>query len=100
MLFYHCDQVGTPQTLTNELGERVWEIKQDTWGDAIEIKASHALLEDTNIRFQGQYYDDETGLHYNRYRYSEPYSARYVSKDPIGLNGGLNNLAYVSVPNQ
>ncbi|MDQ9817497.1 RHS repeat-associated core domain-containing protein, partial [Acinetobacter bereziniae] len=100
--FYHCDQVGTPQTLSNELGECIWEIKQDTWGTALEIKA---IEEDnpfghSNIRFQGQYYDKETGLHYNRYRYYEPYSARYVSKDPIGLFGGLNNSAYVSDPNQ
>lgn len=98
--FYHCDQVGTPQTLSNELGECVWEIKQDTWGTALEINTSDNLLEQTNLRFQGQYYDKETGLHYNRYRYYEPFSARYVSKDPIGLFGGLNNSAYVSDPNQ
>ncbi len=100
--FYHCDQVGTPQTLSNELGECIWEIKQDTWGTALEIKATE---EDnpfgySNIRFQGQYYDKETGLHYNRYRYYEPYSARYVSKDPIGLFGGLHSTKYVSDPNQ
>ncbi len=98
--FYHCDQVGTPQTLSNELGECVWEIKQDTWGTALAIKASSSLLEQTNIRFQGQYYDSETGLHYNRYRYYESHSARYVSKDPIGLFGGLNNSSYVKDPNQ
>ncbi|MDN5650847.1 MAG: RHS domain-containing protein, partial [Acinetobacter sp.] len=98
--FYHCDQVGTPQTLSNELGECVWEIKQDTWGTALEINTSDNLLEQTNLRFQGQYYDKETGLHYNRYRYYEPYSARYLSKDPVGLIGGLNNSAYVSDPNQ
>nr|WP_068976010.1 RHS repeat-associated core domain-containing protein [Acinetobacter wuhouensis] len=85
MAFYHCDQVGTPQTLSNELGECVWEIKQGTWGTALEINASDNLLEQTNIRFQGQYYDYETELHYNRYRYYEPFSARYVSKDPMGL---------------
>ena len=96
--FYHCDQVGTPQTLTNELGEYVWEIKQDTWGTALAIKASSSLLEQTNIRFQGQYYDGETGLHYNRYRYYEPFGARYVSKDPIGLFGGMNNFIYVKDP--
>nr|WP_071890113.1 RHS repeat-associated core domain-containing protein [Acinetobacter larvae] len=56
-------------------------------------------MEQTNIHFQGQYYDVETGLHYNRYRYYEPYSARYIGKDPIGLNGGLNTSAYVSNPN-
>ena len=100
--FYHCDQVGTPQTLSNELGECVWEIKQNTWGTALEINTTNPdnPLEQSNIRFQGQYYDEETELHYNRYRYYEPYSARYVSKDPIGLMGGLNNTKYVSDPNQ
>ena len=92
--------MGTPQTLSNELGECVWEIKQDTWGTALEINTSDNLLEQTNLRFQGQYYDKETGLHYNRYRYYEPYSARYVSKDPIGLFGGLHSTKYVSDPNQ
>ncbi len=43
--------------------------------------------------------DKETGLHYNRYRYYEPYSARYVSKDPIGLFGGINDFIYVNNPN-
>ncbi|ENV97955.1 hypothetical protein F938_01365 [Acinetobacter bereziniae LMG 1003 = CIP 70.12] len=100
--FYHCDQVGTPQTLSNELGECIWEIKQDTWGAALEIKAIEQdnPFGHSNIRFQGQYYDKETGLHYNRYRYYEPYSARYVSKDPIGLLGGLNLKDYVLNPIQ
>ncbi|WP_336933643.1 RHS repeat-associated core domain-containing protein [Acinetobacter bereziniae] len=100
--FYHCDQVGTPQTLSNELGECIWEIKQDTWGTTQEIKTANESnpLEQSNLRFQGQYYDKETGLHYNRYRYYEPYSARYVSKDPIGLLGGLHSTKYVSDPNQ
>lgn len=98
--FYHCDQVGTPQTLSNERGECVWEMTLDTWGTALAIQASDNLLEQTNLRFQGQYYDSETGLHYNRYRYYEPHSARYMSKDPIGLFGGLNNSSYVNDPNQ
>ncbi|WP_252715440.1 RHS repeat-associated core domain-containing protein [Acinetobacter bereziniae] len=100
--FYHCDQVGTPQTLSNELGECIWEIKQDTWGTTQQIKTANESnpLEQSNLRFQGQYYDKETGLHYNRYRYYEPYSARYVSKDPIGLFGGLHSTKYVSDPNQ
>ena len=53
--FYHCDQVGTPQTLSNELGECVWEIKQDTWGTALEINTTNQdnPLQQSNIRFQG-----------------------------------------------
>ncbi|WP_353172200.1 RHS repeat-associated core domain-containing protein, partial [Acinetobacter rudis] len=99
-VFYHCDQVGTPQVLSNESGEQVWAVTLDTWGQTLEIKASNNLLEQTNIRFQGQYYDQETGLHYNRYRYYEPHSARYIGKDPIGLDGGINTSAYVGDPNQ
>ena len=94
--------MGTPQTLSNEKGECIWEIELNTWGKTQQVKAQHQdqILEQTNIRFQGQYYDEETGLHYNRYRYYEPHSGRYISKDPIGLQGGLNNSAYVSDPNQ
>ncbi len=99
-IFYHCDQVGTPQVLSNETGEQVWAVTIDTWGQALEIKASDHLLEQTNIRFQGQYFDAETGLHYNRYRYYEPHSARYIGKDPIGLDGGINTSSYVRNPNQ
>ncbi|MDV7094869.1 RHS repeat-associated core domain-containing protein, partial [Acinetobacter baumannii] len=98
----HCDQVGTPQTMTNIRGECVWEILQDTWGAVSQIKALNQdnPFEQNNLRFQGQYYDQETELHYNRYRYYEPHSARYVSKDPIGLSGGINTSAYVSDPTQ
>ncbi|ENA0609666.1 RHS repeat-associated core domain-containing protein [Enterobacter bugandensis] len=46
------------------------------------------------MRFQGQYFDEDSSLDYNRYRYYEPESGRYISPDPIGLAGGLNNYAY------
>ena len=39
------------------------------------------------LRFQGQYYDAETGLHYNRFRYYDPDAGRFISRDPIGLAG-------------
>ena len=52
------------------------------------------------LRFQGQYYDHETGLHYNRHRYYDPHSGRFVSKDPIGLIGGLHSHNYVRSPVQ
>ncbi|WP_328797820.1 RHS repeat-associated core domain-containing protein, partial [Marinobacter mangrovi] len=50
------------------------------------------------LRFQGQYYDPETGLHYNRHRYYNPANGRFMTPDPIGLAGGLNNYQYVPNP--
>ena len=51
-----------------------------------------------NLRFQGQYFDAETGLHYNRFRYYDPDIGRFVSQDPIGLAGGINNYQYAPNP--
>ena len=53
------------------------------------------LVKQSNLRFQGQQYDEETGLHYNRHRYYDPSQGRYLSLDPIGLAGGVNLVGYV-----
>jgi RHS repeat-associated protein len=49
------------------------------------------------IGLPGQYYDPETGLHYNYFRYYNPQTGRYITPDPIGLEGGINLFAYVRV---
>jgi RHS repeat-associated protein len=51
---------------------------------------------ENNFRFPGQYYDQETGLHYNYFRYYDPATGRYVTPDPIGLEGGINLFLYVA----
>jgi RHS repeat-associated protein len=50
---------------------------------------------DNPLRFAGQYHDPETGWHYNWHRYYAPELGRYITEDPIGLEGGLNTYAYV-----
>jgi len=62
----------------------------------IESGAGQSPWDLPNTRFPGQYYDAETGLHYNRFRYYDPSIGRYVSADPIGQLGGVNLYSYVS----
>ncbi|MES2206098.1 MAG: RHS repeat-associated core domain-containing protein [Pseudomonadota bacterium] len=49
-----------------------------------------------NLRYAGQYFDSETGLHESRYRYYDPKTGRYLTPDPIGLAGGMHRYNYVS----
>ncbi|WP_343212453.1 RHS repeat-associated core domain-containing protein [Arenimonas sp.] len=49
-----------------------------------------------NLRYPGQYFDGESGLHYNYFRDYEPSTGRYVQSDPIGLAGGVSTFGYVA----
>ncbi|TDR25234.1 RHS repeat domain-containing protein, partial [Hydromonas duriensis] len=100
--FYQCDHLGTPQELTNMDGEAVWTANYKAWGMAKEVisKAAQRAGFTNPIRFQGQYFDHETGLHYNRHRYYDPHSGRFVSRDPIGLLGGVNVHQYAPNPTE
>ncbi len=88
--FYHTDHLGTPQALTDENQQVVWRGEQEPFG---EVDATTNAVEQ-NIRFPGQYYDVETGLHYNYFRDYDAGIGRYVQSDPIGLYGGLSTYGY------
>jgi len=93
--FYHNDVNGAPLRLTDRTGAVVWrQAESGAWSTRYRQEG----LVSNPLRFQGQYYDEESGLHYNRYRYYEPESGRYISADPIGLAGGINLYAYVPNP--
>jgi RHS repeat-associated protein len=98
VFYYHCDQIGTPLMMTDDVGDVVWEASYKAWGEARKVieRASKAagITPRNPIRFQGQQHDDETGLAYNRHRYYDAASGRFVSQDPIGLHGGINVYAY------
>jgi RHS repeat-associated protein len=89
--YFHNDHLGTPQVLTDDTGTIAWKAAYTPFGEAI---ASIQTVENP-FRFPGQYYDSETGLHYNYFRYYNPQTGRYMTPDPIGLEGGINLFAYV-----
>ncbi len=83
--------LGTPQVLTDKSGKIVWQGRALAFGETTEV----VNVVDNPLRFAGQYYDSETGLHYNYFRYCDAEVGRYVMSDPIGLRGGINTYNYV-----
>ncbi|EDV4151824.1 hypothetical protein DU258_25025 [Salmonella enterica subsp. enterica] len=96
--YYHTDVTGTPQEVTAADGTLVWAGYIRGFGEnAADISNSGAYFHQP-LRLPGQYFDDETGLHYNLFRYYAPECGRFISQDPIGLAGGLNLYAYAPNP--
>ncbi|MGH1456150.1 MAG: RHS repeat-associated core domain-containing protein [Alphaproteobacteria bacterium] len=91
LTYLHTDHLGTPRAASDSTGASVWSWDSDAFGNGAPTGT-----QTVNLRFAGQYWDDESGLHYNWNRYYDPTTGRYISSDPIGLNGGLNTFAYVS----
>lgn len=93
--YLHADHLNTPRLATNQAGQEVWRWKSDAFGVGTATNAPNSGLNAINLRFPGQYYDGESGLHYNYFRDYDPETGRYVESDPIGLAGGLNTYGYV-----
>jgi RHS repeat-associated protein len=89
--YYHNDHLGTPQSLTDQNGQIVWQAERDAFGNSQENTQSIT----NNLGFAGQYLDRESGLYYNWHRYYDAGVGRYIETDPIGLAGGINTYAYV-----
>ncbi|WP_329622425.1 DUF6531 domain-containing protein [Streptomyces sp. NBC_01255] len=89
------DLIGTPTELVDESGELAWRTRTTLWGTTTWNKTATAY---TPLRFPGQYFDPESGLHYNHFRYYDPESARYLSQDPLGLAPAPNPATYVRNP--
>lgn len=89
--YYQNDHLGTPQRLMKGSGETVWSGRYRAFGEVVSRDVGWA----NPLRFPGQYEDGETGTFYNYFRYYDPATGRYITSDPIGLEGGLNTFAYV-----
>ncbi|ELO81637.1 hypothetical protein SEEERB17_020811 [Salmonella enterica subsp. enterica serovar Enteritidis str. SARB17] len=91
---------GSPEALTDADGVIKW---RQQWPAMLWGRERHEALTDgqgvsQNLRFQGQYLDRETGLHYNLFRYYDPECGRFTQPDPIGLEGGINLYQYAPNP--
>ncbi|MDM3871792.1 RHS repeat-associated core domain-containing protein [Porticoccus sp. W117] len=92
-LYYsHNDHLGTPQVITNGIQQVVWSSDRKPFGETTVTTTTIA----NNLRFTGQHYDEESGLHHNYFRDYDPETGRYIQSDPIGLGGGISTYGYVS----
>ncbi|QEI10780.1 RHS repeat domain-containing protein [Cellvibrio japonicus] len=90
LYYYHNDHLDTPQQMLDDAGNIVWDAQYSAFGKA------HITIDtvENNLRFPGQYFDDETGLHHNYFRDYDSALGRYIQSDPIGLRGGINTFSY------
>lgn len=89
------DLIGTPSELIGADGRLAWHSTMTLWGTVLSVSSAGV---DCPLRFPGQYFDAESGLSYNVYRYYDPGAGRYVTPDPLGLAPAPNQHAYVPNP--
>ena len=95
--YIDTDHLGTPRIVTNASQQPVWTWNPGTFGVPSPNMDPGNTGNFYNYygRFAGQYYSDESSLHYNYFRDYDPSTGRYIESDPIGLRGGINTYAYV-----
>ncbi len=96
--FIHVDHLNTPRIATDNGQTTVWVWEGKAFGSTVPNSDpdGDGTAVTINLRFPGQYYDAESDLYYNWNRYYDPNLGRYITSDPIGLQGGVNTYGYVS----
>ena len=92
----HSDHLLTARAATDADQNLIWRWHSDAFGvgEAQSLAQAGQQKLTLNLRFPGQYYDEESGLHYNYFRTYDPQQGRYTQSDPIGLMGGVNTYGY------
>src|SRR5437667_3017914 len=95
--YVHTDHLNAPRRITNRnTNIIVWRWDSDPFGNGAAVQNPQGSITVAyNLRFPGQYYDQETGLFQNYFRDYDPATGRYVESDPIGLKDGVSTYGYV-----
>ncbi|MDX1914883.1 MAG: IPTL-CTERM sorting domain-containing protein [Methylophilus sp.] len=98
IIYLETDHLNTPRIGRDQSGKKVWSWESDAFGSTLANEDpdndGHKVI--INLRFPGQQFDQESGLHYNHHRYYDPQLGRYTNSDPSGLEGGLNSYGYAN----
>jgi RHS repeat-associated protein len=86
----HADHLGRPIRMTNAAKATVWQATWKPWGEVQTLSGTNS----NNLRFPGQYFQIETGLHYNHHRMYDPVTGRYTQPDPLRFVDGPSIYAY------
>lgn len=96
------DHLGMPKDLIDQGGRVAWSAAHSAWGQVVEEYRDPAsrrkMPVESPFRLLGQYADEETGLCYTRFRYFDAEVGRWVSSDPLGIDGGKNLYAFDGNP--
>ncbi len=94
--YVHTDHLGTPRVVSDDQGSAIWQWDSEPFGNGAPDQDADGdgISYIFNLRLPGQYYDAESGQHYNYFRDYDPSIGRYTQSDPIGLSGGLNTYIY------
>ncbi|MDK1226739.1 RHS repeat domain-containing protein, partial [Cronobacter turicensis] len=93
--WYHTELNGLPERVTDAGGQTVWRGQFSTWGETERELSVPQWQVPQNLRFQGQYLDRESGLHYNLFRYYDPVTRCYRKMNPIGLADWIKTCSYI-----
>ncbi len=96
--YVHADHLNTPRAILDSQNRTVWKWNSNAFGQGLpeEDPDGDGTTFEYNSRFPGQYFDKETGLHYNGARDYDPSTGRYPQFDPTGLEGGINGFSYAN----
>jgi RHS repeat-associated protein len=90
------NQIGVPLHIEDQAGNVVWRADEVEPYGGLTVQAGATIRYD--LRFPGHCFDEETGLHDNRFRSYSPRLGRYLQCDPSGQSGGINLYAYAANP--